>query len=68
MSLRDGRFHQLRILFNTVRISSRCIFGQGGGISAGIVDHEKIVRLRSREHTVDLAAVLKIDELRLRFH
>lgn len=30
------------------------------------VDHEQIGSLRSREHAVDLAAMLKIDELRLR--
>src|SRR4029453_10914966 len=36
----------------------------GGGRAA--VDHEQIGSLRSREHTVDFAAVLKIDELRFR--
>ena len=35
-----------------------------GGRAA--VDHEQIGSLRSREHAVDFAAVLKIDELRLR--
>ncbi len=36
------------------------------GRSCAAIDYEQIGIFRSREHAVDLAAMLKIDELRLR--